>query len=84
MIGDHQRNGALEAIDRIVNRGGGDVVTEALAVLSRVYGSVQLGDDGTISAENATEDDAAFLRRVAVLISAHVPSAENAQRFPRR
>jgi len=78
MIGDHQRNGALEAIDRIVNRGGDDVVTEALAVLSRIYGSVELGDDGTISAENATEDDEALLARVALLLSAYVSSAEDA------
>jgi hypothetical protein len=83
MIGNHQRNGALEAVDRIVNRGGDDVVAEALGVLSRIYGSVELGDDGTISAENATEDDEALLARVALLLSAHVPSGENAQRFRR-
>jgi len=73
MIGDHRRNGALEAVDRIVNRGGDDVVPEVLTVLSRLYGSVELRDDGTIiAAEHATEADVALLARVAVLISAHV------------
>ena len=72
MIGDHRRNGALEAVDRIVNRGGGDVVPEVLTVLSRLYGSVELRADGTIAAEHAREADAAFLERVAMLISAHV------------
>jgi hypothetical protein len=35
----HERNGALEAVDRIVNRGGEpeDVLREALAVLGRLY-----------------------------------------------
>ena len=72
MIGDHRRNGALEAVDRILNRGGDDVVPEVLTVLSRLYGSVELRDDGTIAAEHATEADEALLARVAVLISAHV------------
>jgi hypothetical protein len=71
MIGDHQRSGALEAIERIVNRGGDDVVAEALAVLSRLYGSAELRDDGTIRAGNATHADEPLLARVAVLISAH-------------
>jgi hypothetical protein len=77
MIGNHQRNGALEAVERIVNRGDENVVAEVLALLSRIYESVELGDDGTISAEGSTEEDAAFLERVTILISAHVPSGED-------
>lgn len=39
MTTEHERNGALEAVDRIVNRGGDadDVLREALAVLGRLY-----------------------------------------------
>jgi hypothetical protein len=72
VIDDGRRNGALEAVERIVNLGGGDVVQETLTVLGRLYPSVSLRDDGTIAATGSTEADAAFLRRVAVLISAHV------------
>jgi hypothetical protein len=78
MIDDHQRNGALEAVERIVNRGGENVVGEVLALLERLYPSVFLRDDGTIVAPGSTEADAAFLERVTILISAHVPSGDNA------
>jgi hypothetical protein len=78
VIGDHERNGALEAVDRIVNRGAGDVVGEVLAVLSRLYGSVELHADGTLAAERATEDDSALLARIALLISPYVSSEEGA------
>jgi hypothetical protein len=71
MTSEHERAGALEAVDRIVNRGGADVVGETLAVLARLYGSAELRDDGTLGAPMTTEDDDAFLRRVAVLISSH-------------
>jgi hypothetical protein len=69
----HERDGALAAVERIVNRGSGDVVAETLALLRRLYADVELGADGSIVAAGATEDDAPFLRRVAVLISAHLP-----------
>jgi hypothetical protein len=90
----HERNGALEAVDRIVNRGGeaDEVLRETLAVLGQLYPSVaiRLPDepehehgterypiefDGTKVAElevaATSPDDAAFLNRVATLISAH-------------
>jgi hypothetical protein len=79
----HERNGALEAVERIVNRGGDDVVVEVLGVLRRIYASAYLADDGTIAAAGSTNEDRPFLERVATLISAHVPSGENAQRFRR-
>jgi hypothetical protein len=78
MIGNHQRNGALEAVERIVNRGDENVVGEVLAVLERLYPTVFLHDDSTIVAPGSTEADAVFLERVRILISAHVPSDENA------
>ena len=39
MTTEHERNGALEAVDRIVNRGGeaDDVLRDALAVLKKLY-----------------------------------------------
>lgn len=77
----HDRDGALAAVERIVNRGG-DVVGETIAVLERLYGSVEIGEDGGIRAAGATAEDEPFLQRVAVLISAHV-SAEDAKRFRR-
>ena len=67
----HERSGALEAVERIVNRGG-DVVGETVAVLERLYGLVDIRNDGTITAEDATADDEVLLRRVAVLISGHL------------
>ena len=72
-----ERSGALEAVERIVNRGGDDVVGETLAVLGRLYPSVSLREDGMLEAEGADDDDA-LLGRVATLIS-----AESAKRFPR-
>jgi hypothetical protein len=72
VIDDHRRSGALEAVERIVNRGGDDVVAGTLAVLGRLYPSVTLRDDGTIVADGTNEPDTVLLRRVAVLISAHV------------
>jgi hypothetical protein len=72
VIDDHRRSGALEAVERIVNRGGDDVTAETLAVLGRLYPSVTLRDDGTIVADGTNEADTVLLRRVAVLISAHV------------
>jgi hypothetical protein len=72
-----ERSGALEAIERIVNRGE-NVVERSLVALSSLYTSVELRADGTIAAEGASDHDEAFLRRVETLISAHVSSAENA------
>ena len=66
------RSGALEAVERIVNRGGPDVVAETLDVLRRLYGSAALGPDGTIHVPGATADDDELLARVAVLVSAHL------------
>jgi hypothetical protein len=72
-----ERSGALEAIERIVNRGEADVVAETLAVLERLYPSVELRA-GTLTVERPAAEDEPFLRRVTILISAHVSSAENA------
>ena len=72
-----ERNGALEAIERIVNRGD-DVVGETLAVLGRLYPSVSLREDGSLEAVGAKEDDEALLGRAASLIS-----SESAKRSPR-
>lgn len=102
MTTEHQRTGALDAVDRIVNRGGeaDDVLRHVLDVLARLYpyvsiwfveenGLVQgplageptvgvrhpIAFQGTTVAElevaGASEDDAAFIERVATLVSAH-------------
>ena len=73
-----ERSGALEAVERIVNRGDGEVVDQTLAVLGRLYPGVSLLDDGTLHLEGAGAEDDALLRRVATLIS-----AESAKRSPR-
>ena len=100
MSSEHERRGALEAVDRIVNRGGDadDVLRAVLHVLSQLYPYVGLafveGGDlvlgPTVGARvagasfpvqfhsrkvaeleiaEATDEDAPFVERVAVLIS---------------
>jgi hypothetical protein len=59
MTPEQQRRGALEAIERIVNRGGdGDHVLEAVHGVVRKLGPV-------------VADDAAFVARVTTLVSAY-------------
>ena len=64
MTPEHQRAGALEAIERIVNRGG-----EEGDVLEAVHGVVRKLDRGTA-------DDAAFVDRVTTLVSAYSTDPE--------
>jgi putative methionine-R-sulfoxide reductase with GAF domain len=98
---EHQRTGALAAVERIVNRGveADDVLRQVVDVLSGLYPYVSLwfveegglvqgpfaGEatgaerypiafQGTKVAElevAASDDDRAFLERVATLVSAH-------------
>ena len=67
---DAQR-GALEAIDRILNRGGepGETLAAVVRVLERLYGSASIGADGKIVAP-APPEDRSFIERVELLISA--------------
>lgn len=62
MTPEQQRAGALEAIERIVNRGGDDVLEAVRSVVSRL-------DDGV--AENP-----AFVTRVTTLVSAYCTDPE--------
>ena len=101
MTTEHQRTGALDAVERIVNRGGeaDDVLRQVVDVLADLYPYVSLwfveegglvqgpfaGEatdaerypiafQGTKVAEleaAASDDDRAFLERVATLVSAH-------------
>ncbi|MEP7334784.1 MAG: hypothetical protein ABI717_03295 [Actinomycetota bacterium] len=76
MTTDHQRNGALEAVERIVNRGGEneDVLDETLVVLRKLYphAAIRLSDEiAELEVEGTTPDDAVFLNRVATLVSAY-------------
>jgi hypothetical protein len=102
MTTEHQRTGALDAVERIVNRGGDadEVLRQVVDVLSGVYpyasiwfveeGRLVQGPlageatdasrypiafQGTTVAElevgSASDDDRAFLERVATLVSAH-------------
>jgi hypothetical protein len=96
-----QRRGALEALERILNRGGepDDVLEEVVAVLYRLYDRVAIrivrdgehaeafaagnpsgtastwlvyleGEKvGEIEVAPASEDDDAFMRRVATIVS---------------
>jgi hypothetical protein len=59
MTPEQQRAGALEAIERIVNRGGADddVLAAVRAVLAKV--------------DSNAVDDAAFVDRVEILVSAY-------------
>ena len=59
MTSEQQRAGALEAIERIVNRGG-----NADDVLTAVHGVVSKLDPDTA-------DDTAFVARVTTLVSAY-------------
>ncbi len=59
MTPEQQRAGALEAIERIVNRGGEDD-----EVLNAVHGVVS-------NLDPAAGDDAAFVARVTTLVSAY-------------
>ena len=59
MTPEQQRAGALEAIERIVNRGGDD--DEVLDAVSAVVGTL----------DRAAADDAAFAARVATLTSSY-------------
>jgi hypothetical protein len=61
---EQQRAGALEAIERIVNRGGEDD-----EVLEAVHSVVSKLDSGTA-------DDAAFVARVTTLVSAYCTDPE--------
>ena len=65
MTPEQQRSGALEAIERIVNRGGADD-----EVLEAVQGVVSKLDP-------VTADDAAFVARVTTLVSAYCTDPEN-------
>jgi uncharacterized cupin superfamily protein len=72
----HERRGAIEAVERIVNRGGeaDDVLRQVVDVLSRVYpyGSIRIVEDGVlVQVGPITADDRAFLERVATLVSAY-------------
>jgi hypothetical protein len=82
------QRGALEAVERIVNRGGEPeqvlrAVLEALHARGVRFAAVRLGDrelavgsptDGLTSGSlTLTTDDEAFAARVATLISAYVP-----------
>ena len=80
MTTEQDRRGALEGVERIVNRGGADVVGETLAALRSLYPTVELRD-GVFELETASDDDRRLLDRVGVLVS-HV-TAENAKRFQR-
>ena len=64
MTPEQQRSGALEAIERIVNRGGADD-----EVLEAVQGVVSKLDP-------VTADDAAFVARVTTLVSAYCTDPE--------
>ncbi len=64
MTPEQQRAGALEAIERIVNRGGDDE-----EVLEAVLGVVSKLGAGTA-------DDAAFVKRVTTLVSAYCTDPE--------
>ena len=65
MTPEQQRAGALEAIERIVNRGGenDDVLQAVRAVVSKL--------------DPVTTDDAAFVARVTTLVSAYCTRPEN-------
>ena len=71
MTTEDERRGALEAVERIVNRGE-NVVDETLAALRRLYPAVALVD-GRFSAPALETDDEALLERARVLVSAHLP-----------
>ena len=102
MTTEHERSGALDAVERIVNRGGDadDVLRQVVEVLSRLYPYVSLwfveedglvqgplvGDAtdgarypiafqgtkvGEVEVAGASDDDLAFIERVATLVSAH-------------
>jgi hypothetical protein len=53
----HERNGALEAVDRIVNRGGAadEVLGETLAVLRRLYPFAEIRFTDELEHEVGTE-----------------------------
>jgi hypothetical protein len=77
---EQDRRGALEAVERIVNRGGEDVLGETLAALRRLYPTIEVRD-GAFELAAASDDDRRLLDRVGVLVS-HF-TAENAKRFQR-
>jgi hypothetical protein len=81
--------GALEAVERILNRGGEpeDVLRDVLEALHQrgvPYAAVRLGDEQltvglpgrglTSGPLTVATDDRAFVERVATLISAYVPA----------
>jgi hypothetical protein len=66
MTAEHERRGALEAIDRILNRGGeaDDVLRDVLQVLFQLYEHVAIGfveEDGIVDgpAVGAADEEAA-------------------------
>ena len=69
---DAQR-GALEAIDRILNRGGepNAVLDAVVRVLEDLYGSAAIGPAGEVVVD-APAADRPFVERVELLISAVV------------
>jgi hypothetical protein len=77
MTTEQERRGALEALERIVNRGGepADVRREARAVLDRLYPGAQIDPDGRLHVPAAAEADGAFLKRYATLLSPYCGEA---------
>jgi hypothetical protein len=65
---EHERRGALEAVERIVNRGEADGLAATLEVLRRLYPDVEL-EGGVFRASAVTSEDRELLDRVAVLVS---------------
>lgn len=57
MTSAHERDGALEAVDRIVNRGGvaDEVLRETLAVLRKLYPYAAIRDTDKRDREQGTE-----------------------------
>jgi hypothetical protein len=68
MTTEHERRGALEAVERIANRGESDALAETLLVLRGLYPDVEL-DGGLFRASDATPEDRNLLDRVALLVS---------------
>ena len=79
MTREQERRGALEAIERILNRGGeaNRVVRDVLAVVRRLEPSADLAflTPGTVPASWDPEERA-FRERVALLVSPYVRGAQ--------
>ena len=74
---DAQR-GAVEAIDRILNRGGepSEILDAVVRVLERLYGTASIGPAGELLVA-APAADRPFVERVELLISAVVSAARS-------